>query len=49
MEMYEGQKLFPEMLATIHSLGFTLYRLIPVVVDHKIGRWLQADGIFFRR
>jgi hypothetical protein len=47
--MYQGQKFFPEMLAMIDSLGFTLYRLIRVWVDKKIGRWLQADGIFFRR
>jgi hypothetical protein len=45
---YHGQELFPEMLALIDAMGFTAWRFIPVWVDHKTGRWLQADGVFFR-
>jgi len=46
--IYEGQKLFPEMFSLITSMGFVLYRMIPAWIDLKTGRWLQADGIFFR-
>lgn len=48
LPLYDGQKLFPEMLAMINSMGFTLHRLIPAWIDRKTGRWLQVDGIFFR-
>jgi hypothetical protein len=46
--VYEGQKLFPEMISLITEMGFVLYRMIPGWLDVKTGRWLQADGIFFR-
>jgi hypothetical protein len=47
--VYEGQRLFPEMVSIIDGLGFTLYRMLPVWVDGRTGQWLQADGVFFRR
>jgi FkbM family methyltransferase len=47
--MYDGQKVFPEMLSMISAMGFTLHRMIPAWIEQKTGRWLQADGIFFRR
>jgi len=46
--LYSGQKLFPEMFTFISDLGFTLHRMIPAWIESKTGRWLQADGIFFR-
>lgn len=46
--MYNGQKLFPEMFALINGLGFTLHRMIPAWIENDTGRWLQADGLFFR-
>lgn len=49
LAMYDGQKLFPEMLSMINSMGFTLHRMFPAWIEHQTGRWLQADGIFFRR
>jgi len=48
VSMYKNQKLFPEMLAFISGMGFTLYRMIPAWIDQQTGRWLQADGIFYR-
>ena len=47
--MYDGQKIFPEMLSMLNGMGFTLHRMIPAWIEQKTGRWLQADGIFFRR
>ena len=46
--LYDGQKLFPEMCRLINSMGFTLHRMIPAWIEPKTGRWLQADGVFFR-
>jgi FkbM family methyltransferase len=46
--MYDGQKLFPEMLSMINAMGFALHRMIPAWIEQRTGRWLQADGIFFR-
>jgi FkbM family methyltransferase len=46
--MYDGQKLFPEMLSLINAMGFTLHRMIPAWIEPRTGRWLQADGVFFR-
>jgi FkbM family methyltransferase len=48
MPAYQGQELFPKMLSKINAMGFTVWRFIPAWVDHKTGRWLQADGVFFR-
>ncbi len=49
VKMYDDQRLFPEMTSIIDALGFTLCRMIPVTVDKQTGKWLQADGVFFRR
>ncbi len=46
--IYHGQKLFLEMLSMISGMGFTLHRMVPAWIEHETGRWLQADGIFFR-
>jgi FkbM family methyltransferase len=47
--IYEGQKLFPEMVSLITDMGFVLHRMMPEWIDQKTGRWWQADGVFFRR
>jgi FkbM family methyltransferase len=47
VNMYEGQKLFAEMLTEIQKTGFELYLLTPAS-RLKTGRWLQADCVFFR-
>lgn len=48
VELYEGQKLMPEMLAQLARLGFSLWDLSPVYVDAATGRVLQYDGVFCR-
>lgn len=48
VRMYEGQKLFPEMLSRINDMGFNLHRMVPAWIEKQTGRWLQADGLFFR-
>jgi FkbM family methyltransferase len=46
--LYEGQLLFPEMLERLNSLGFELFALLPGFTDHRTGKLLQLDGVFFR-
>jgi FkbM family methyltransferase len=48
VQLYGGQKLFPEMFRFITDMGFTLHRMIPAWIEPSTGRWLQADGLFFR-
>lgn len=47
--LYEGEKLYLEMLSLLETLGYELYALIPGFSDPKSGKMLQADGIFTRR
>jgi FkbM family methyltransferase len=44
--LYEGSPLFPEMLARITNLGFTLISWEDVFTDDRTGFVLQADCIF---
>ena len=44
--MYEGQKLFTELVAEMASLGFSLHSLLEVLVDPKTMRLFQVDGLF---
>jgi FkbM family methyltransferase len=46
--VYDGQMLFLPLVEWIVGLGFTPVRFLPSFVDPKNGRWLQADGLFFR-
>ncbi len=46
--LYEGQKLFEEMLRTVKEMGFFLYNLTPGFYDYRTGRRLQVMGTFFR-
>lgn len=48
VQLYAGQKLIPEMLAFLKSLGFELWGIAPVFADPRSGRMLQMDGIFCR-
>jgi FkbM family methyltransferase len=48
VRLYEGQMLMTEMLREIETSGFVLHRLMPSFIDVRDGRWLQADGLFFR-
>jgi FkbM family methyltransferase len=47
VSMYDGQKLFSEMVRAIEEKGFDLYFLMPAARLTN-GRWLQADCVFFR-
>jgi FkbM family methyltransferase len=44
--LYEGSPLFPEMLARVTSLGYTLVSWEDVFVDDRTGFVLAADCIF---
>jgi hypothetical protein len=46
--LYGGQKLMPEMLETVASLGFELWALVPNFLEPGTARMLQADATFFR-
>lgn len=46
--LYEGQPLFLDIVNRLLDLGFDMHGILPVFIDQKTGRLLQADGIFFR-
>ena len=46
--LYSGQKLLPEMLERLRSLGFALWGIWPALVEPDTGRVLQVDATFFR-
>ena len=47
-QLYGGQKLWREMIATLEGSGFELWALVPGFFDQRSGRMLQCDAIFFR-
>jgi FkbM family methyltransferase len=46
--LYEGQKLWQEMIERLNREGFTLWSIQQGFTDFKTGRSLQIDAIFFR-
>lgn len=48
VNLYAGQKLMPEMLENLKTIGFDLWGMVPVFADPRNGRILQMDGIFCR-
>jgi FkbM family methyltransferase len=46
--LYEGQKLWMEMLKRLESEGFTLWAIQRGFTDPRDGRSLQMDAIFYR-
>lgn len=46
--LYEGQKLWQEIINRLQAEGFTLWALQPAFIDPNNGRTLQLDGLFFR-
>jgi FkbM family methyltransferase len=46
--LYEGQRLWMEMLLRLESQGFTLWSIQKGFTDPRDGRTLQVDAIFFR-
>jgi FkbM family methyltransferase len=47
-QLYEGQSLWREVIASLEAAGFELWALVPGFFDTATGRMLQCDGIFFR-
>lgn len=47
-QLYDGQVLWREMIATLEGSGFELWAMVPGFFDRRTGRMLQCDGIFFR-
>ncbi len=46
--LYEGQRLFPEIVAALDKRGFALHSMDEVFVEPATQRLLQVDGIFVR-
>lgn len=48
VSLYEGQRLWQDVLTRLEGLGFTLWGLQPAFTNHSNGRVMQIDGLFFR-
>lgn len=48
IELYEGQRLWRELLHRLEKDGFTLWSLHPEFIDPNTGQVLQTNGIFYR-
>ena len=46
--LYEGQQLWLELIHSLELQGFTLWAIQKGFTDHRDGRTLQIDAIFFR-
>lgn len=48
VELYEGQRLMPQIVDRLTAAGLTLWLLEPGFSDPANGRLLQCDGVFVR-
>lgn len=48
LPLYEGQKLFDDLVERLQSLGFSIWAIWPGFCDARSGRMLQVDATFFR-
>ncbi len=48
LPLYDGQRLWKEVIDRIESEGFLLWAIQPGFIDERDGRLLQIDAIFFR-
>lgn len=46
--LYEGQRLFGDLIEQLQATGFELWAISPVFIDPRSGRLLQVDATFFR-
>lgn len=46
--LYEGQKLFDDLVERLRTLGFSIWAIWPGFCDPHTGRMLQVDATFFR-
>ena len=49
LPLYEGQKLYKDLMNFMNDLGFELWDISSVLADKKSGRLLQCDTVFFRK
>ena len=49
VRLYEGERLWRDMVDRLDGLGFDLLLLIPGYFDKQMVRQLQVDGVFRRR
>lgn len=47
--LYQGQKLWRDIVDRLDTYGFVLWAVQPVFTDPRTGQTLQMDGIFLRR
>lgn len=47
--LYEGQRLYKDIILQLESLGFELLGIATAFVDPISGRLLQVDATFFRK
>jgi len=47
--LYEGQKVWLDVIGRLEAEGFLLWALQKGFIDHRTGRSLQMDAIFLRR
>ncbi len=48
VQLYEGQRLWREVIDRLETAGFTLWAFKPVFSDQATGRTLQVDGVFYQ-
>ena len=46
--LYEGQRLWKDILHRLEEEGLILWQIIPGFSDPESGRSLQFDGVFYR-
>jgi hypothetical protein len=46
--LYEGQALFPSLIEFMVRQDFSIWGMMPVLLDNSSGRLLQTDVVFFR-
>ena len=47
--LYDGQSLWVDVISQIESAGFELWSIGNGFTDHKTGKALQLDSVFFRK
>jgi FkbM family methyltransferase len=49
VSLYDGQRLFDDLMRQVKASGFELWSISPALVDPRTGRLLQVNATFFRR
>jgi FkbM family methyltransferase len=47
--LYEGQALYSSLVDVMQTQGFSIWGIVPGLVDNSSGRLLQTDVVFFRK